>query len=414
MNRTFFALLAPALLLASPALAQPAPSGESEAKAASEAVNRFALDLYQALPKDGKNVFFSPYSIATALAMTREGAAGETGREIDAVFHFPKDLGQAHSELRKRLVPATIERYGERGGPQRVPAFQLRVANALWGHTHSTFVPAFLEQLKSRYAAPLERQDFSRMKEARQRINDWVAENTKDKIKNIVPEGQPAASTRLVLANAIYFKARWADAFQERATKDAPFHLGGGKTVQAKLMARTGRYAYSEDEQVQVLELSYEGDGTSMVVILPKKRDGLAALTKSLSHDVLQRWLKLGSSKVAVKLPRFRYTVPLVLTETLASMGMPSAFNARKADFSKMCSSEPLHIGLVLHKAFVAVDEKGTEAAAATVVMMRAGSAPRPSLPVPFVADHPFLFLIRHKTTGAILFVGRVSDPTQE
>jgi len=409
MTRTCLAFMS-VLLCATPALAQPA---DADAKQAAEAVNRFGIDLYRALPSAGENAFYSPYSISAALAMTREGAAGETAKEIDRVFHFPHSLGLSHQALRRGLTPPEIHRYDRSGDRQRVPAYQLQVANALWGHTGSTFVPTFLQRLEKLYEAPLARQDFSRTTEARQRINDWVAKNTKDKIKDIVPVGQPSANTRLVLANAIYFKARWRDAFREGATQEGPFHLGAGKTVKAKLMQRTGRYRYSDQAQVQVLELPYEGDQVSMVVILPKARDGLAEVEKSLSYDRLQRWLSLDSKKVAVTLPRFRYTVPLVLTRTLPSMGMPAAFNAQKADFSKMCSSEPLHIGLVLHKAFVAVDEKGTEAAAATVVMMRAGGAPRPSQPVPFVADHPFLFLIRHRGTGAILFMGRVSDPSQ-
>ena len=411
MPRSFLRLLPLLLLCAAPALAS--PEADADAKAAAEGVNRFSLDLYRALPSKSSNAFYSPYSISAALAMTREGAAGETGQEIDTVFHFPQRLGAAHQALRKQLVARMVNRYERSGESKKVPAYQLQVANALWGHTSSTFVPEFVKRLKDLYQAPLERQDFSRTAEARQRINGWVAENTKDKIKDIVPEGQPGAGTRLVLANAIYFKASWSDAFQKRATKDAPFHLQGGETVQAKLMQRTAGYAYGEDDAVQVLSLPYEGHGASMVVILPKAKDGLAAVEKSLTHEKLQGWLKLGHKKVAVGLPRFRYTVPLTLGQTLASMGMPSAFLPGKADFSNMCSSEPLHIGLVLHKAFVAVDEAGTEAAAATVVMMRAGGVPRPTQPVPFVADHPFLFLIRHEKTGTILFMGRVCDPTQ-
>ena len=408
MPRTCPPLLAALLLLASAAGADEpgAITAANDAKSAASASNRFALDLYRALPKDGQNRFFSPYSISEALAMTRAGAAGETAQELDRVFYFPKRRAAAQAALRKGLAPPKLNRHDGTSAP----AYRLQVANALWGHTSSTFVPAFLEELKGRYAAPLERLDFTRSSEARKRINDWVAEKTQDKIKDIVPAGKPTPDTRLALANAIYFKARWAKAFSESKTRDAPFHLEGAKSAPAKFMNRTEAYAYGEDAQVQVLELPYEGGAASMVVILPKRKGGLAAVEQSLDAKSLSRWLELDSRQVAVSLPRFRYTVPLNLSKILPAMGMPRAFTP-KADFSSMCSSERLYIGPVLHKAFVAVDEKGTEAAAATVVLMKRESVSAPAKAVTFRADHPFLFLIRHRVTGAILFMGRVRDP---
>jgi len=407
MSRTPLFLFSALLLFASVVGAdEPRPASANDAKSAASASNRFALDLFRALPKDGQNRFFSPYSISEALAMTREGAAGETAKEMDRVFHFLKRRAAAQAALRKGLAPPKLNR---RDGTS-APAYRLQVANALWGHSTSTFVPAFLEELAGRYAAPLERLDFTRPPEARKRINDWVAKMTQDKIKGIVPEGKPSRDTRLALVNAIYFKARWAKAFSEHETRDAPFRLEGAKSTPAKFMNRTEEYAYGEGAQVQVLELPYEGGAVSMVVILPKKRGGLAAVEKSLDSRTLSRWLELESRQVAVSLPRFRYTVPLNLSKILSAMGMPTAFGP-EADFSQMCSSERLCMGPVLHKAFVAVDEKGTEAAAATVVLMKRELAPAPGKAISFRADHPFLFLIRHRVTGAILFMGRVCNP---
>ncbi|MGE0708984.1 MAG: serpin family protein [Planctomycetota bacterium] len=393
-----------------PASANP---DSAQAKAAADGSNGFAVDLYRAVKDQAGNQFFSPYSVSVALGMTREGARGETAAEMDRVMHFPKDLAVAHEALRLGLVPPIHEEYTDKGREQR-PAFALEVANRLWGQQGKTFVPAFLKTLEDRYAAPLEQLDFRQTAAARKRINDWVAEHTKDKIKDIVPEGLPTPDTRLALANAIYFKANWTDPFYEHGTKDEAFHLGGRKDAQVKMMHRGGHLGLGEDERVQVLELPYGRGETSMVVVLPKDREGLKQVEDALSADTLGGWLRLlRHQRVDVSLPRFKFTVPLDLTQVLQGMGMKRAFNASQADFSAMCADEPLFIGAVLHKAFVAVDEKGTEAAAATVVMMRAGSAMRPEKPKPFRADHPFLFLIRDTRSGAILFMGRVVDPTK-
>ncbi|MGE0708983.1 MAG: serpin family protein [Planctomycetota bacterium] len=401
-------LTAALLAAAAPALANDAQA----AKAAADGSNGFAVDLYRAIKDQPGNQFFSPYSVSVALAMTREGARGETAAEMDRVLHFPQDLAKAHEALRLGLVPPVHEEYGEHGREKR-PAFALEVANRLWGQQGSQFVPAFLKTLDDRYAAPLERIDFRQTAAARKRINDWVAERTKDKIKDIVPEGLPEPDTRLALANAIYFKASWTHPFREHGTKDEAFHLGGGQDAQVKLMRVGGRFALGEDERVQVLELPYGRGETSMVVVLPKDPAGLKQVEGALSAEALGGWLRLlRRQRVDVALPRFEFTVPLDLTETLQGMGMRRAFSGQ-ADFSGMSTEERLFIGVVLHKAFVAVDEKGTEAAAATVVMMEKGAAPRPETPAVFRADHPFLFLIRDTRSGAILFMGRVLDPTK-
>jgi serpin B len=243
-------------------------------------------------------------------------------------------------------------------------------------------------------------------------INGWVEEVTRAKIKDLVPPGLPTPTTRLVLANAIYFKAPWIHPFAEGATTEGDFHAAGGTTVKARFMRQTTELGYGEIPGAQVLEMVYRGGTTSMVVVLPRAKDGLdaieAALCRQPSLDLDQG---LATARVAVQLPRFSFTRALDLTGLLAAMGMPDAFDGAKADFSGMTGQEKLFVGAVLHKAFVAVDEKGTEAAAATALMMKGRRLPSGE-PISFVADHPFLFLIRHRTTGAILFLGRVTDPT--
>jgi serpin B len=403
------------LLLASATALSAKESDLDSARSAAEGVNRFALDLYRAVRAGEKNLFFSPTSVSVALAMTREGAKGKTAAEMDKVFHFAAQRTASQRALRLALAPPLVSDWTPRGKRRQVKAFELSMANAVWGQEGLPLQPEFLEVLERDYTAPLERLDFAQVAAARKRINDWVAKRTHERIKDIIKPPLPYKSTRLALANAIYFKAAWAKPFQPQATREAPFHLLSGKTTPAKLMRKVEHFRYAEDSAVQVLELGYRGQKTSMVVILPRTKDGLRELETTLTHKGLTKWLKaLRSTKVNVRLPRFKVTAPLNLTKTLAAMGMPTAFDAQRADFSGMTTKVPLFIGAVLHKAFVAVDEKGTEAAAATVVLMAAGGVPRPVQPKQFVADHPFLFLIRQRETGCILFLGRLTNPATD
>lgn len=376
--------------------------------------NAFALDLYGALKQGAGNLFFSPYSVQSALLMAREGAAGETALQMDKVLHTGGlDRGQAYRALRTRLEPPTFRDGMGRDTKQR-PAYEMNVANALWGQRGFVFEPAFLKALDEGFGAPLVRVDFKDGDLARRRINAWVEQQTHDKIKDIVPEGLPAPSTRLVLANAIYFKAPWNDKFQKRLTKDEMFTGPGGERSPAPFMQRKGRYRYAEYEGAQVLELPYRTGAASMLVFLPTMKGGLSELE---THFVAGTFKKVDDALkgrlVDVRLPKFKFTTMADLTGVLPGMGMPDAFRPGKADFSGMSKAEKLFIGAVLHKAFVAVDEEGTEAAAATIIMMRGTSAPGPETAVLFRADHPFLFVIRQRQTGAILFMGRVNEPTQ-
>jgi len=381
------------------------------ARTVATANNAFAADLYGVLRSRAGNLFFSPYSVSTALAMTRQGAAGETGAEIDRVFHWTDavDAG-AHRALAAALVPGPVkEGWGD--DAKEIPAYGLHVANALWAQEGLAVEKPFAAILDRGFGAPLRRLDFRNTKAARDVINRWVEKQTKDRIKDIVPEDMPTPDTLFALANAIWFKAAWQDPFRERWTKDAPFTTTSGDVYEVPLMHRTGGFPYTQDEVVQVVEMPYRGGRTSMVVVLPKKKDGLPAVEKTLTGGKIDGWIAaLRGKDLSVRFPRFEITCPTDLTSTLPKMGMPAAFDGKKADFTGMTRERPLFIGAVLHKAFVRVDEAGTEAAAATVVMMLKGKAPDP---ITFTADHPFLFLIRHRATGCILFVGRFESPVE-
>ena len=396
------------LLLGASGLSQAAPDREpAPGKEAAEASNRFALEFYGQVRQGKGNLFFSPLSISTALAMTREGAKGETAAEMDRVLHFqhfPDQLSLRQEALRLALKPPLVDDWSE-GGRKQVPAYDLAVANRLWGAQDASFVPGFLKTLEGAYAAPLSQLDFRQGDAARAEINGWIATQTHERIKDILQAPQPLPSTRLVLANAIYFKAGWTNEFQKRATQEADWRLESGEKTRAQLMHTTSGFGYAETETAQLLELNFRGRETSMVVILPKGSTKLSALEESLDAATLTGWLgRVRGETVEVHLPRFKFTTPsLSLKKTLQDLGMKRAFEFKRADFSGM-SSEELFIGAVVHKAFIAVDEEGTEAAAATVVMMEAGAAPER-------VEHPFLFLIRHRKTGAILFMGRLVQP---
>ncbi len=366
----------------------------------------FALDLYRELKDTKGNLFFSPYSISTALAMTFAGARENTAKQMADVLHFPSgqnDIHPAFGQLESLLNE--VQTKGD---------IQLNVANSLWPQEGYPFLAEYLALVKKYYGVAITPVDYRKAAEkAREIINQWVEEKTKDKIKNLIQPGVLDAVTRLVLVNAIYFKGNWASQFDEKRTKEDTFYLLSGKTVQTPLMAQEKEFAYRDEEFLQVLELPYVGESLSMIVLLPKEKDGLPQLEKQLTAANLRMWTSgPRKQKVKVFLPRFRMTSQFSLSKTLAAMGMRDAFNPDKADFSGMDGRVNwLYIGAVLHKAFVDVNEEGTEAAAATAVVMKI----RMALDQPtFRADHPFIFLIRENTTGSILFLGRVMDPSQK
>ncbi len=361
--------------------------------------NAFALDLYARLRGEEGNLFFSPYSISTALAMTCAGARGETAAQMQKALRFslPEDrLHPAFAALARGLKPRGCE---------------LNIANRLWGQAGYAFLDPFLKVTEDCYGAKLEQLKFAGGTEAaRQRINAWVERKTKERIIELIKPGILDALTRLVLTNAIYFKGDWARQFKKDATRGAPFTLRDGGKVRVPMMYQKAEFAYARHGGLHVLDLPYAGEELSMFVLLPDEVDGLPGLARSLSLDKLKRWLRsVHEEKVQVYLPKFKMTSEFQLNRVLASMGMPFAFDAVRADFSGMDGTRSLFISKVIHKAFVEVNEEGTEAAAATAVVMRLRGAPMPA-PV-FRADHPFLFLIRDNRSGSILFFGRVVNP---
>lgn len=360
----------------------------------------FALDLYQKLRTVEGNLFFSPYSISTALAMTYAGARGNTRVQMAQALHFPL--------VQEQLHPAFASLEAKLGDIGRKGHIQLRVANALWPQKGYALLEEFLALTKQHYGVLITTVDYGDAETARCKINDWVEEKTENKIQDIIPPGILDALTRLVLVNAIYFKGSWASRFDQHLTSDAPFWVTPDEQVQVPMMRQVHEFGYGEGDGLQVLELSYAGDDLSMVVLLPRERDGLAKLEESLTAENLDTWTReLWSSEVQAFLPRFEITFPFKLNNTLKSMGMVDAFG--NADFSGMDGTKLLYIAAVLHKAFVAVNEEGTEAAAATAVVGAARGLPLS--PPTFRADHPFVFLIRENSTGSILFLGRVVNP---
>jgi serpin B len=367
-----------------------------------EGNNRFAFDLYGRLREQDGNLFFSPYSISAALAMTAAGARGETADEMAKVLHLSlgaEKLAAAEGALARQV-----------NGEGRQRGYRLRTANALWGQKGFGFRPEFLKLTGDGYGAPLHEVDFAATEGARKTINAWVEKQTEEKIKDLIKPGVLDANTRLVLTNAIYFKGDWQSQFRKNLTRDEPFKLADGKTVPVPLMHQQERFAYLDRPDFQLLEMPYSDKDLSMVVLLPKKTDGLAALEKELTADNLGLWLKgAREEKVLVALPRFRLTAEFDLNKALTALGMPSAFTA-SADFSGMGGNKgELYLSAVVHKAFVDVNEEGTEAAAATGAAV-AKRAAGPVVPV-FRADHPFVFLIRDRQSGAVLFLGRLTSP---
>ncbi len=392
-----------------------------ETRTITDAGNAFAVKLYDRLSATEGNLFFSPASIHMALGMTYAGAGNRTRAQMFEVLHFEKAGRNIHREfadliesLNSPRMILSCERVDDDPGQIETPAYQLVIANALWGQEGYPWKRDFLNLISESYGAGLHEVDFAEHTEAaRKTINSWVEEKTHDRIKELIARATLDALTRLVLTNAIYFKADWARRFSDRMTEDKPFHVSASKQIVTPMMFRKDNFRYMETDQFQALEMPYKARELSMVVFLPEKTDGLGAFENSLTPEYLSSWLeKLSYEKVEVSFPRFEFMSSFALARVLETMGMKDAFSEKLADFSAMTAAEKVHISDVIHKAFVAVDEKGTEAAAATAVII-AGKAMPVKEPGPriFRADHPFLFIIRHNATGTILFMGRVMNP---
>jgi serpin B len=389
---------------------EPATSDQAEAVNGN---NAFAVELYGQLKSQSGNLFFSPESISTALAMTYAGARGETATEMANTLHFTLPTERLHPAMGGLLrdLNATHD------------AYQLKVANALWGQQGYTFLDDFLKLTKDNYGAELKQVDFkTAAEEARTTINQWVEQQTENKIKDLIAPGVLTKDTRLVLTNAVYFKADWETLFKKEDTKDEDFHVSQAHVINTPLMHRTGGFNYYENAMVLALEIPYKNKELSMIVFLPKDADTLAAFEKVLTADKMKQLLGHFQTypKVIVSMQKFKLTEQFRLENTLSAMGMKKAFDYHVANYSGMTynwkedKEQRLNISAVIHEAYVDVNEEGTEAAAATAVILPPPPpiASPPSPPLIFRADHPFLFLIRDNRSGSILFMGRVSDPS--
>ncbi len=406
MKSLLCALLA--LLGSHAALAATPPSNAADLTEAVNGSNAFAVDLYAQLRSQQGNLFFSPESISTAFAMAYAGARGQTATEMQKVFHFTLPPERLHPAMGALLAQMNAQHKG----------YELRVADAIWAQQDASFLPGYLKLVQSDYGAGFHRVNFKLSPDlARTTINQWVEKQTNDKIKDLVGPGVVTPATRMVLANAIYFKGDWLDQFDNDSTQKEEFHLSATQFVMTPMMHRTGGYRYYDGGTFQELELPYAGNEMSMVVLLPKQRDGLPALEQAFTAGTAGEWIqKLEPvDKVILTFPRFTMTQQFELSGALSAMGMPQAFSGA-ADFSGMTGKPDFTISAAIHKAYIDVNEKGTEAAAATFIGMRATAmrAPMPEPPpIVFRADHPFLFILLDTHSGSMLFLGRVADPTK-
>jgi len=375
----------------------------------------FAFELYQVLRADDGNLIYSPHSIAGAFALAQAGARGDTAAEIAAVFHFPEAtaLHPTFSALDQSLSkPVPAAEPDPSGTPQPDRSFQLRVANAAWGQRGYDFETSYLDLLAEYYGAGLHVVDFADPAAAAGEINRWVADQTADRITDLVPPDQLSADTRLALTNAVYFKAGWADEFV--ALPDPlPFTTEAGALVDASGILTSGFLPYAFVDGVQIVEVPYAGGRMSFVALLPEP-DGLAAFEDRLTQVWFDNALAgLASTDLILTMPALDYESRYGLAPALETLGLQNAFSSGLADFSGIDGTRDLFISAILHQANITLDETGTEAAAATALIMEAGAAPVPSEPLALTLDRPYLYVIRDRASGALLFVGRVVDPTR-
>jgi len=367
----------------------------------------FAFNLYKLLSEEEGNLFYSPYSISAALAMTYAGARGETEKQTADTLQFHLSQNQLHPAFNS--LDQELASRGEGVKGKDGEGFRLNIVNAIWGQKNYAFLVSFLDTLAENYGAGLTIVDFINETEpSRITINDWVSDETEGRIKDLIPQGAITQMTRLVLTNAIYFNAAWQYPFDEDATSPGVFYLFNGDKVTVPMMEQQESFSYAEGDNYQVVELPYDGQQLSMVIILPDSGQ-FETFEKAIDYQKVKSIIEsLKRQEVRLKMPKFEFDSSFGLKKTLTEMGMPVAFS-EEADFSGMTGKKGLFISDVIHKAFVSVDEAGTEAAAATAVIMDLTAMPE--TPVEVTLNRPFIFLIRDIETGAILFVGRVMNP---
>ena len=394
---------------------------------AAKATNELGVDLHRQLATGEENLCVSPYSIESALAMTFAGADGETRREMARVLHLTNDASapasfaalQRSLEQMSAKTAEIVKQSKKFGGPSE--PITLNIANRLFAQKGYAFREAFLSLVRQNFSGAFEPLDFiANPAAATQHINKWVADQTHDRIRDLIPGGALDKTTRLVLANALYLKAPWANEFSENATQPEAFHVHGGTPVDVRMMRKTDKhFGYAKRNGYTAVSLPYVGDDLQFLVLLPDDVNGLRALESKLTSETLHQCAKLQTRDVDLHVPKFKFQPPTItLAEKFEALGMKTAFDRPpgSANFDKMAPRTPrdyLYISQIFHKTFIAVDEKGTEAAAATAVAMMAGTALRspPPPPIEVKVDRPFVYAIQHVPSGVCLFLGRVTDP---
>jgi serpin B len=383
-----------------------APRSGYSAGSLAESGNLFALDLFRQVQQKPENLVYSPYSIGTVLAMCFSGAGGETARQMSEVLYFPPagQLEPASLELREKILSNdTLE------------GTEISLANAIWAQEDFDFLPQYLENIMHWYDAPLTEMDFindAAREENRQKINRWVEEHTRNRIRDLVGQGVLSANTRMLLTNAIYFNGNWMWPFDREATHPSIFRVSAKESRMVPFMNLTRSLPYYEDEEIQAVRLPYRNERLSMTIILPRQVEGWEMVSRVIDAERIDKMeSQIKSAEVFLSLPRFSSEMKMNLKSELSAMGMDLAFG-RDADFSGMDGRKDLFIDEVIHKAFIEVSETGTEAAAASAAIMSLKSAYHEE-PLRFNADHPFLYYIRDHRTGCIIFLGRLVRPAE-
>uniref|UniRef100_A0A8C6CID2 Serpin domain-containing protein n=1 Tax=Moschus moschiferus TaxID=68415 RepID=A0A8C6CID2_MOSMO len=386
----------------------------------SEAITRLAIDLFHQIRKSEKeNIFLSPFSISSALAMTYLGARENTASEMQKVLHFSEVAASTEGGATRDPVekPGNVHHHFQKllmELKKSTDAYELSIANRLYGRKDFPFLQEYMDNVQKYYLASMESADFvSAAEESQKMINSWVESQTNGRIKDLFPKDSLDSSTALILVNAIYFKGRWNQEFKKESTVEEKFWLNKDTSKPVQMMKQTSHFNFVslEDVRAKILEIPYKGEELSMVVLLPREVDGLQEVEDQLTTEKLIEWTSpqnMGKRQVDLHLPRFKVAESYDLVPTLRALGMVDAFHDGVADFSGMTGSRDLVVSMVVHKCFVEVTEEGTEAAAASGVGVGLTSLP---FHESFRCDHPFLFLIKHIKTNSILFCGRVSSP---
>ena len=370
--------------------------------------SQFAFKMQRQFGDYEHNAFFSPYSISLVFGMLYSGAADETAQQIKNTFHFPADqhalpiyFGRLNNQLMKTAKDKTTGKN-----------IELNIANGIWVEKSYHFLPSYIEILKNSYQSKINKADFlNNLNQEIVQINSWVEQKTNDRIKDLIPDGALNPLTKMVLVNAIYFKGDWQKPFKGHSTTKGDFYTFNNQILQTQMMHQRGRFSVAEDENTQLIELLYQGGNYSMLVLLPKNNSDIKQFETNLTSEKLNQLTnKLAMNQVSLSLPKFKFVTEYRLNSYLSALGVTNAFSS-KADFSNIDGTQSLQISEVIHKAFIEVNEKGAEAAAATAVVIRATSIPNY---VEFNANRPFVFMIKEKTTDSILFIGRFAAPNKK